>query len=217
MSVRCEVPQSCHRPAGLPWWRGDRPAVLDRDRVTRGRYSLQRRGSGEPLVLLHGGAGTWRLWEPVIPLLEPHHDVLALTLAGHWGGAPLPVGGPAGIEALVERAESDMEAEGVHAAHIAGGSLGGWVALELARRGRAKSVVAIAPAGSIRGAAPCEEPLRVRQPPPPASPAPVAPLRPSRTDPAQLLRSRHSGCRSLPGIRLRHRLEPRARRSARLG
>jgi pimeloyl-ACP methyl ester carboxylesterase len=101
-------------------------------------------------VLLHGGAGTWRLWEPVIPLLESHHDVLALTLAGHWGGAGLPADGLGGIDALVDQAERDMEDEGFDTAHLAGGSLGAWVALELARRGRARSVVAIAPAGGWR-------------------------------------------------------------------
>jgi pimeloyl-ACP methyl ester carboxylesterase len=112
--------------------------------------SSHRGGSGEPLVLLHGGAGTWRLWEPAIPLLETHHDVLAPTLAGHWGGADLPATAPAGIDVLVDQAERDMDAEGFDTAHVAGGSLGGWVALELARRGRARSVVAIAPAGGWR-------------------------------------------------------------------
>ncbi|HEX2233472.1 MAG TPA: alpha/beta fold hydrolase [Thermoleophilaceae bacterium] len=114
------------------------------------QLSWHRGGSGEPLVLLHGGAGTWRLWEPIIPLLEAHHDVLALTLAGHWGGASLPASGSAGIDALVDQAERDMEAQGFDTAHLAGGSLGAWVALELARRGRARSVVGIAPAGGWR-------------------------------------------------------------------
>jgi pimeloyl-ACP methyl ester carboxylesterase len=112
--------------------------------------ALHRGGTGDPLVLLHGGAGTWRLWEPVIPLLESHHDVLALTLAGHWGGADVPVDGPGGIDALADQAELDMEGEGFDTAHLAGGSLGAWVALELARRGRARSVIAISPAGGWR-------------------------------------------------------------------
>ena len=45
-----------------------------------------RGGSGEPLVLIHGGGGTPRLWRTTIPLLKPHHEVLAVTLAGHFGG-----------------------------------------------------------------------------------------------------------------------------------
>jgi hypothetical protein len=38
-----------------------------------------RRGSGQPLVCLHGFTGTWRTWELVLPVLERHHDVLAPT------------------------------------------------------------------------------------------------------------------------------------------
>ncbi len=40
-----------------------------------------------------------------------------------------------------------MDAAGLETAHIVGHSLGGWVAFELARRGRARSVVGINPAG----------------------------------------------------------------------
>src|SRR5204863_3072448 len=103
-----------------------------------------RGGSGDPLVLLHGGGGTRRLWRTTIPLLEPHHDVLAVTLAGHFGGPP---GEPATLETIVDAVERDMDEAGFETAHVAGGSLGGWVAFELARRGRAASVVAIAPVG----------------------------------------------------------------------
>ena len=41
-------------------------------------------GTGEPLLLIHGAGGTWRQWRPVVPLLEPHHDVIAVNLVGHW-------------------------------------------------------------------------------------------------------------------------------------
>jgi pimeloyl-ACP methyl ester carboxylesterase len=106
-----------------------------------------RGGSGEPLVLIHGGGGTPRLWRTAIPLLEPHHDVLAVTLDGHFGGTPIPSGTEASVATLARGVERDMDAAGFATAHVAGGSLGGWVGLELARRGRARSVVAIAPAG----------------------------------------------------------------------
>jgi pimeloyl-ACP methyl ester carboxylesterase len=104
-----------------------------------------RGGSGPPLVLLHGFTDTWRTWELVLPALERHHDVLAPALAGHAGGPPLDGGvGPDTIADAVERA---MVAAGVRTAHIAGNSMGGFVALQLAARGRADSVVALAPAG----------------------------------------------------------------------
>jgi pimeloyl-ACP methyl ester carboxylesterase len=43
-----------------------------------------------------------------------------------------------------------LAAEGIERPHVAGNSLGGWVALELAAAGRAASVTAIAPAGLWR-------------------------------------------------------------------
>jgi pimeloyl-ACP methyl ester carboxylesterase len=104
-----------------------------------------RGGVGSPLVCLHGFLDTWRIWELVLPALERRHDVLALTLAGHAGGPRLPaVVDAATIPDAVERA---MDAAGFETAHIAGNSLGGYVALQLAARGRARSVVALAPAG----------------------------------------------------------------------
>src|SRR4051812_24683002 len=106
-----------------------------------------RGGSGEPLVLIHGGGGTPRLWRATIPLLEPHHEVLAVTLDGHFSGASIPPGTEASVETLARGVERDMDEAGFETAHVAGGSLGGWVALELGRRGRARSVVGIAPGG----------------------------------------------------------------------
>jgi pimeloyl-ACP methyl ester carboxylesterase len=104
-----------------------------------------RGGSGPPLVCLHGFTDTWRTWELVLPALERRHDVLAPTLPGHAGGPPIDGGISQALMAdAVERA---MDEAGFATAHIAGNSLGGYVALQLAARGRAESVVALAPAG----------------------------------------------------------------------
>jgi pimeloyl-ACP methyl ester carboxylesterase len=104
-----------------------------------------RGGSGPPLVLLHGFTDTWRTWELVLPALQRRHDVLAPTLAGHAGGPPLP--DPPTGASLADAVEAAMDAAGFETAHVAGNSLGGFVALQLAARGRARSVVALAPAG----------------------------------------------------------------------
>src|SRR5947199_9105508 len=111
---------------------------------------LCRGGSGEPLVVLHGGGATWRLWKPAIEFLEPHFEVVAPTLPGHWAGPELPPGPLRSPQVLVDVLERTIDDAGISTAHVAGGSLGGWLALELARRGRALSVVAIAPAGGHR-------------------------------------------------------------------
>jgi pimeloyl-ACP methyl ester carboxylesterase len=104
-----------------------------------------RGGSGSPLVCLHGFADTWRTWELVLPALERRHDVLALTLAGHAGGPAL--NGRVDHAALADAVQAAMDDAGFATAHLIGNSLGGWLALQLAARGRAQSVVALAPAG----------------------------------------------------------------------
>jgi len=109
---------------------------------------FHRGGSGPPLVLLHGFTDTWRTWELVLDALERRHDVLALTLPGHTGGPPLPDQPTAA--GMVEAVERLLDEAGLADAHLAGNSLGGYLALRLAARGRARSVVALAPAGGWR-------------------------------------------------------------------
>ena len=106
-----------------------------------------RTGAGEPLVLLHGFTGTWRVWLPVIPQLAEQFDVFVPTLGGHCGADPWQDGLEPTIATLADAAEAELDSAGVETAHLAGNSLGGWLAFELAKRGRARSVVGIAPAG----------------------------------------------------------------------
>ena len=82
----------------------------------------------------------------MLPALERQHDVLAPTLAGHAGGPPLDGDGHRAT-LLADAVERAMDEAGFETAHVAGNSLGGYVALQLAARGRARSVVALAPAG----------------------------------------------------------------------
>jgi pimeloyl-ACP methyl ester carboxylesterase len=107
--------------------------------------ACRRGGSGGPLLCLHGFTDTWRTWELVLPALERRHDVLAPTLPGHAGGPPLD--GEVTDSVLADAVERAMDEAGYETAHVAGNSLGGYVALQLAARGRADSVVAFAPAG----------------------------------------------------------------------
>jgi pimeloyl-ACP methyl ester carboxylesterase len=109
-----------------------------------------RAGTGSPLLLLHGVSATWRVWSPVLPHLESHHDVLAPTLLGHAGASALPPGASPSVGALADGIERELDRAGLDAVHIVGNSLGGWVAIELARRGRARSLVLFSPGGACR-------------------------------------------------------------------
>lgn len=106
-----------------------------------------RAGSGEPLLLVHGFSSVPQVWSPIVGELGRSFDVLAVALAGHVGGSSLPAGVAVCMQAMVDAVEQEMDAAGFDTAHIAGNSLGGWIALELAGRGRARSVVALSPAG----------------------------------------------------------------------
>jgi pimeloyl-ACP methyl ester carboxylesterase len=109
--------------------------------------ALYRAGSGEPLLLLHGFTGTWHHWRPVLGALAARYEVIAPTLAGHDGGPPFDVTGPLTFASSADHLERHLDEIGVGTAHVVGNSLGGALALELAKRGRARSVVAFAPAG----------------------------------------------------------------------
>jgi pimeloyl-ACP methyl ester carboxylesterase len=107
----------------------------------------EARGAGAPLVLVHGIGGSWRNWLPVIPALEREHEVLAVGLLGHHPSRPFDDGVRPSVAALVDGLERELDEAGFGQVHLVGNSLGGWIALELAKRGRALSVVAFSPGG----------------------------------------------------------------------
>ncbi|MDG4826540.1 alpha/beta fold hydrolase [Asanoa sp. WMMD1127] len=109
----------------------------------------ERRGSGPPLVLLHGIGHHWRAWEPVLDLLAAHHDVIAVDLPG-FGRSPVPAAGVTGMPGLVNALASFITSLGLAREtlpHVAGNSLGGAIALELAAAGHVASATALSPAG----------------------------------------------------------------------
>jgi pimeloyl-ACP methyl ester carboxylesterase len=112
--------------------------------ISAARY---RAGEGEPLLLLHGFTATWRCWRPVLAELVARYDVLAPTLTGHDGGRRLTAGQAHTLSDAAGHVEEELDAQGIDTAHIVGNSMGGTLALELAKRGRARSIVALSPGG----------------------------------------------------------------------
>jgi pimeloyl-ACP methyl ester carboxylesterase len=115
------------------------------------RLSHHRAGSGEPVVLIHGVGSQWQVWEPVLAPLERERDVIALDLPGFGDSPSLPIGVVPNAAALTDAVEELLGELGVERPVIGGNSLGGWIALELAARGRARAVVAVSPAGFAEG------------------------------------------------------------------
>ena len=106
-----------------------------------------RRGAGAPLVLLHGIGLRWQIFEPVIALLAKDHDVIACDAPGFGKSPALAHGVTPDIAAYADAFERFFDEERLSGPHVAGNSMGGAIALELARRGVVASATAISPAG----------------------------------------------------------------------
>jgi pimeloyl-ACP methyl ester carboxylesterase len=98
------------------------------------------------LVLLHLGTSSGRIWQELFPLLSAYHEVHAPTLLGHRGG-PEVQRRPATITDVGDSAERYLDEQGLDRPHLVANSMGGGVAIELARRGRAATICALSPAG----------------------------------------------------------------------
>jgi pimeloyl-ACP methyl ester carboxylesterase len=86
-------------------------------------------------------------WRPIQEALSHAYDVIALDLPGFGSASPLPTQIAPTAVALADAVEREMDDLGISDFHVAGYSLGARVALQLATRGRVRSVVAIAPDG----------------------------------------------------------------------
>jgi pimeloyl-ACP methyl ester carboxylesterase len=106
-----------------------------------------RSGRGEPLLLIHGVGHHWQGWRPVIERLEGEFDVIAPDSPGFGRTPPLPAGVAPAIGAYVDAFQAFLAELGLERPHVAGNSMGGGIALELARRGAVRSVTAISPVG----------------------------------------------------------------------
>ena len=112
-----------------------------------GTLNYVRRGRGEPLVLIHALGAELMVWEPVMERLASERDVIAVDLPGFGHSPGLRNGDQPTPQVLAGSVASLLDDLGVRRAHVAGNSLGGWVALELAKAGRALSVAGLCTAG----------------------------------------------------------------------
>jgi len=120
-------------------------------------------GTGEPLLLVHGTGSSLRIWDPVVERLAARMTVIAVDLPGFGASPPLAPSGPPPDPAGFAGVLTDFLGQLGHpTAHIAGNSVGGWTALEMAKLGAARSVVALSPAGLWARRAPLYDVLSFR-------------------------------------------------------
>lgn len=106
-----------------------------------------REGAGEPLVLLHGVGHHWQAWQPVIDLVGGEFEIVACDTPGLGASPALPLGVTPTIPHCADAFQAFFARAGLDRPHVAGNSMGGALALELARRGAARSATAFSPAG----------------------------------------------------------------------
>lgn len=111
-------------------------------------WHFEEQGEGRPLILLHGIGMSNAVWKPVMPQLAKTRRVIAFDAAGFGKTPPLRSGIVATVDNLVSALQENLQHLGIsEPVDIAGNSLGGYMSLEAAKRGIARSVVAISPAG----------------------------------------------------------------------
>jgi len=115
------------------------------------QVNYHREGEGPPLILLHGVGHHWQAWQPVIERLSPRFDVIACDLPGFGASAPLPSTMEPTVTSHADAFEWFLAELGLERPHVAGNSMGGAIALELARRKAVGSVTAFSPAGFWTG------------------------------------------------------------------
>ncbi|HEX2313763.1 MAG TPA: alpha/beta fold hydrolase [Thermomonospora sp.] len=109
--------------------------------------AYERVGTGEPLVLLHGIAHRRQAWYPVVDRLAQHRELYLVDLPGHGESPKLVTNGRSPSQAILDELLLFLKEMNLDRPHIAGNSIGGRFALELAAVGAARSVTALSPGG----------------------------------------------------------------------
>jgi pimeloyl-ACP methyl ester carboxylesterase len=122
--------------------------TFERLRTCSGRVSVLSAGVGPDVLLcLHGLGGTKASFLPTVAALAERYRVVAMDLPG-FGESDKPIGAPYDSEWFARSAFDTLDALGVDAAHVAGNSMGGRIAIEagLVDRSRVRSLALLSPA-----------------------------------------------------------------------
>lgn len=112
--------------------------------------NYDRRGSGPPLVLVHGIGSRWQIWDPLLDELARHRDVISVDLPG-FGASPSDPELTPSVPAYARRLARFFEELGIDRPEVAGNSMGGGISIELGRMGHVSRVTAFSPVGFWNG------------------------------------------------------------------
>lgn len=109
-----------------------------------------RRGTGKPLLLIHGLGSSYRSWDLIIDGLAAERDVIAVDLPG-FGETP-SLAGEVSISTMADAVTDFLADNDLTGIDAVGSSMGARLVLELARRGGVLgAVVSLDPGGFWQG------------------------------------------------------------------
>ncbi|MEP9370400.1 alpha/beta fold hydrolase [Xanthobacter sp. VNH20] len=111
-----------------------------------GALAVRRFGSGTPLVLVHGGVGSWAHWTANLAALAQHFAVTTIDLPG-FGNAPMPAAPEP--ERYLDAVAEDLARAMGGPFGLVGFSFGGVISAAVARRlgTRVNALTLLAPGG----------------------------------------------------------------------
>lgn len=96
-------------------------------------YAAGTRGTGEPVLFLHGFPTSSHLWREVVPRMPQGHRVIVVDLLG-YGRSDRPLGRDVSIKGHADRVVSLLDLLGIKYASVVGHDVGGGIAQYLAVR-----------------------------------------------------------------------------------
>jgi pimeloyl-ACP methyl ester carboxylesterase len=108
-----------------------RGEFVDIDGVRLYCYAFGQRGTGHPIVLVHGSFTSSHLWQDVLPRLPRGHRVLVLDLLGHGRSDPAH-GAPMTVRAHAHRLARLLDVMGVRHAALVGHGMGAAICARVA-------------------------------------------------------------------------------------
>ena len=110
-----------------------RPWAPQHRMVDGHRLAYVRCGTGDPLILVHGITTSSFIWDDLLPILNVHHDVIAVDLLG-TGASDRPVPSDCSLSAHADRVISLIDQLGLGKIHLVGHDIGGGIAQILSVR-----------------------------------------------------------------------------------